>query len=180
MAIVPLQKLQPPSNEAMTSADGQLTQAWQQHFQRVSDQTKTLADALHTGTTTNDNAAAGLVGEYIEATFADTGLTSTAVVDLGSLSLTAGDWDVRGLVTFTNAAYALRVVRAWVSQFAATPIHDATITQNSGGFGSGTSLWAGPVRISLAATTAVRLGTSATFPTGPASASGFIAARRVR
>ncbi len=47
------------------------------------------------GTTTNDNATAGNVGEYIETIITTpTNLTSASVTAVGSIALTAGDWDV--------------------------------------------------------------------------------------
>lgn len=56
------------------------------------------------GTSTNDNAAAGNVGEYIS-------LTTTVLVSLaastpgniGSIALGAGDWDINGTVSFTSS-----------------------------------------------------------------------------
>src|SRR5216684_1358028 len=61
----------------------------------------------HQGTATNDNAAAGKVGEYISSTIA-TGssvtLTTNTTANVTSISLTAGDWDVTGAVDFTFGA----------------------------------------------------------------------------
>lgn len=47
------------------------------------------------GTTTNDSAVAGNVGEYIESIFSTVSPPSTGVwQDSTSISLTPGDWDV--------------------------------------------------------------------------------------
>jgi hypothetical protein len=47
------------------------------------------------GTTTNNNAAAGNIGEYVSSYANATNMGSGGVVrDLTSISLTAGDWDV--------------------------------------------------------------------------------------
>lgn len=47
------------------------------------------------GTATNDDAAAGYIGEYIESKGTNVGAAATGVwKDLTSISLTAGDWDV--------------------------------------------------------------------------------------
>lgn len=54
------------------------------------------------GTTTNDNASTGNVGEYLESlvtTATNTG-ASGVISDATSLSLTAGDWDISALVEF--------------------------------------------------------------------------------
>jgi len=53
----------------------------------------TTGQLIGNGTTTNDNASAGQVGEYIEATATNVSVT-TAVSNPTSFSLTAGDWDV--------------------------------------------------------------------------------------
>jgi hypothetical protein len=49
---------------------------------------------LNAGTTTNDNAAAGDIGEFLSATVADIAMTTGTAVTIASVSLTAGDWDV--------------------------------------------------------------------------------------
>lgn len=47
------------------------------------------------GTNTNDNAASGIVGEYVESVVSGVLFPATTVWgDLTSISLTAGDWDV--------------------------------------------------------------------------------------
>jgi len=45
------------------------------------------------GTTTNDNADGGVVGQFVASSVATATLT-TAAADIASISLTAGDWDV--------------------------------------------------------------------------------------
>jgi len=59
-------------------------------FAKISDTGTNL-----TGTTTNNNAATGFIGEYVVSTVnsATSGANAT-YYDLTSLSLTAGDWDV--------------------------------------------------------------------------------------
>jgi hypothetical protein len=59
------------------------------------------------GTTTNDNAAAGIVGEYVESIIAfgsAVSLATTVAKTVTSLSLSAGDWTLFGLVGFAAAA----------------------------------------------------------------------------
>lgn len=55
------------------------------------------------GTDTNDNAAAGYIGEYVQQVVGNTAMTaaSAAFQDLASISLTAGDWDVTATAVFT-------------------------------------------------------------------------------
>lgn len=58
------------------------------------------------GTTTNDNAAAGKVGEVISASVVRSSaitVTSGSTLNIVSISLTAGDWDVRATITIEPA-----------------------------------------------------------------------------
>lgn len=55
------------------------------------------------GTTTNDDAAAGDIGEYIESTVSNTSTGSTGqYYDITSISLTKGDWDISGMSQFSR------------------------------------------------------------------------------
>ena len=61
------------------------------------------------GTATNDSAAAGYVGEAVRSNVAGGSAVSASGnnqwFDITSISLTAGDWDISGLLTFsTNGA----------------------------------------------------------------------------
>lgn len=63
--------------------------------------------SLLVGTTTNDNAAAGIVGEYISSTVtsgAPVSLTTTVTANVTHVSLTGGDWDVTGNVDYNPGA----------------------------------------------------------------------------
>ena len=57
------------------------------------------------GSNTNDNAASGFVGELLSASAANNAvsLTNDVAANAVSLSLTAGDWDVSGVVLFQTA-----------------------------------------------------------------------------
>lgn len=137
------------------------------------------------GTTTNDNAAAGSVGETIigSVAFASAvSLTTTIVTNMTSISLTAGDWDVGGLVVFTMSVGASQV-RAQVTTISAT-FGDIGITPNfSPPAGAETvelSLTLPISRVSIAGTTTIYLPVQATFASGTASACGYMLARRRR
>ncbi|MCK1585488.1 hypothetical protein IVB03_39530 [Bradyrhizobium sp. 168] len=59
------------------------------------------------GTTTNDNATAGRIGEYVESVIlvgSAVSVTSGASKTIASISLTAGDWDVDQVMYFVPAA----------------------------------------------------------------------------
>lgn len=56
------------------------------------------------GTTTNNNATAGSVGEYVEALPGAVSTNTAADVNYGSVSLTAGDWDATCQISTTNGS----------------------------------------------------------------------------
>ena len=88
------------------------------------------------GTTTNDSAATGNVGEFVTATVAvgaAVALTTATTANVTSISLTAGDWDVSGQVNFTpGATTSITVLQCGVS------LTTATLAGQAGGAGLGT------------------------------------------
>ena len=83
-----------------------------------------LANKSLVGTTTNDSAAAGHVGEYIQSVIVSgsaVALTSTTPANLTSISLTAGDWVVDAVFQFTgNAATTVTYLIGSISTTSAT------------------------------------------------------------
>ena len=147
------------------------------------------------GSTTNDNAAAGIVGEFITATVAvgaAVALATAVTSNITSISLTAGDWKVWGTIQHNiGVATSITILQGGLS------LTTATIAGQAGGAGLGTdptvifttvatipagniSQTTGPVRVSLAATTTVFLVVRDTFTVSTVSAFGTISARRVR
>lgn len=131
------------------------------------------------GTATNDNAAAGQVGEYISATTGSVALTSTVAANVCSMSLTAGDWDVSG---------GCQVVSGGPSTTYDITLGPTSATLTSrldGGEVFDTSpppFWCvalATVRFSLASTTTVYLVCRSTHAVAM-SVGGAIQARRVR
>jgi len=149
----------------------------------------TNGNGIIKGTTTNDNAAAGKVGEYVSANVtraaAVTYVNSTAFVALTSISLTAGDWDVTGQVgEFGGTATTGFDVEVYVGVQSngsdgvyAVNIGETTSTSNGNG---DTAANIPAVRMSLSATTTVYLSVVTQFTTGSAKVYGRISARRVR
>jgi len=147
-----------------------------------------------TGTTTNDNAAAGNIGQFITSTVAAgsaVALTTATGKDVTTISLTAGDWDVSGQVDFVLAGVTATLFQSGIS------LSTNTLPSQAGGSGMGTDALVGvpllttilsatycqgiaPVRISLAATTTVYLVAQAAFSAGTNTAYGTLRARRVR
>ncbi len=151
------------------------------------------------GTTTNDNAAAGKVGEVISSAIAagsQVAVTpSGTTVNVTSISLTAGDWDVSGTVycdasngstTITNFVGGITTVSATLPLGAASINSSVTYVVAP----SGTSWLTGtsgvpsapvsPCRISVSATTTVYLVSRLFFAVSTAAVYGSIIARRVR
>jgi hypothetical protein len=145
------------------------------------------------GTGTNDNAAAGYVGEFVTATVATpgSGLTTATPLNVTNISLTAGDWDIWTCIDYLYTAATVTDIRGGPS------LTTITLPTQAGGSGLGTdglaicpanfvtisdtqTLDSGPVRLSIAATTTVFLVAQATFSAGTVSAFGTIRARRVR
>lgn len=141
------------------------------------------------GTSTNNDAAAGKIGEYITSTVligSAVSLTTSIAANITSISLTAGDWDVSGLVWFArNAATSLTQSYAWVSSTSATTptapdggiTGESTAATTNKTVGSRTT---GIVRFSLSGTTTIYLSAQEVFTVNTSTAYGMIRARRVR
>lgn len=151
---------------------------------------KTYAD---TGTTTNDSAAEGVIGQEIVSTVevgSAVALTTATAKTVTSISLTAGDWDVSFDAMFTGnvatlVTYTAASLSASTDTMAQTPGVYAGHFVSSGSaiFNSGISHVTenlAPVRVSLASTTTYYLVAQAGFTTNTMSAYGQLRARRMR
>ena len=144
------------------------------------------------GTTTNNDASVGYVGEYVSSTLAigsATALTTNTAKNITSISLTAGDWDVSGWIGLDGAA-TTNITRIMGNANATTATIDNYIigyndisytTAGSTLFSAGIgSLPLPSKRFSLSATTTIYLVGKVTFTISTASGFGYITARRVR
>jgi Repeat of unknown function (DUF5907) len=141
------------------------------------------------GTTTNDNAAAGQVGEYIQSAVLQASAVncpSGSTINVTSISLTAGDWDVSGNVNFIGAGSITfgYTIAAIATTSASLPDQSLwCITGPSSITGSTDLGCAAPTqRFSLSSTTTVYLLGSCAFAGAGSSAGGcgLIRARRAR
>jgi hypothetical protein len=140
---------------------------------------------VRAGTTTNDNAAAGQVGEFLSAILLQASavaLTTGVDAVVAQLTLTAGDWDVWGSVTFQMTNGNAVTLRAWINQAASQPSLDQLggnaimpVANNV----PLASLPITPVRVAAAAGVSVTLGATAAYG-GTITAFGKIMARRRR
>jgi hypothetical protein len=140
------------------------------------------------GTNANDSAAAGNIGEYVSSTVGSgsaVNVTSGVAANVTSISLTAGDWDVEGVVALSPAGTTVTTrANAAISTTSATlpSLGSLGYTRASGTQETGvtTAMSTGTVRLSLSATTTVYLVAAAVFTTSTQSAYGSIRARRMR
>lgn len=134
------------------------------------------------GTTTNNNAAAGSVGELISSVVLSSGavgISNATATDITSIVLTAGDWDVWGNLHILGGTTNTLFV-CWISSTSATVPDSSLYSQLSI---PGASQWASPtptLRFSVATTATIYLDGYIAYTGGSASANGGIYARRVR
>lgn len=135
------------------------------------------------GTTTNNSANAGSVGEYVTATGSGVSMTTGTATNITSISLSAGDWDVSGLINYQPTGGATpSQLQASVSTSSAAIAGDPDrgISTLSFPANNGQTLWAPTQRIGISSTTTVYLVGIIAFTSGTTTASGRIRARRVR
>jgi hypothetical protein len=140
-----------------------------------------------TGTTTNDSAAVGYVGEYVVSTVLSASainLTATTTT-ITSISLTAGDWDVTGILSLGSSAVLTWSVVA--AGFNATTANASVVNQGitilpaaSVVYNYYESTQMPVVRFSLSATTIIYFAAVGVFSGGTANVFGQIRARRIR
>lgn len=144
---------------------------------------------LLTATQTNDNAAAGDIGEYVES-LVPTGsavslATSGVAVNVTSISLTAGDWDVEGMVVF-KMKNAIQTGDGACGITTTSAVLPADGMQGFSGLRTAAattysdSCTIARRRFSLAAPTTIYLVALTVFTAGTNAAFGGICARRVR
>lgn len=151
----------------------------------------TLSPGQYPGEPTTGSATAGNVGEYISSTIASgsaVSLTSGSPLNVTSISLTAGDWDIDS-VTYFSTATTTSVTSVASSISTATgalnPTAGNLMSFNfapvvPGAFTAGESSAIPPTRFSLSATTTIFLVAQATFTVSTCAAWGIIRARRAR
>lgn len=138
------------------------------------------------GTTTNNNANAGSVGEYVESLIASgsaVSLTTATAANVTSISLTAGDWDVHGLVNYNASTATVTGASAGISTTSATLPTDGSQAYSGvqlTALSTSDSITLTRKRILISGTTTVYLVASSTFSAGTVGAFGTINARRVR
>lgn len=148
-----------------------------------------IASSEIAGTTTNNNAASGLLGEIVSSLVAvgsPQAMTTNTAMNVTSISLTAGDWDVEANVNFINTGSTLTGspnVQAGINTTSATiPVDGSEVS--TGLLGVTLTNTDGVTiprkRVSIAVTTTVYLCAKAIFTIGTFTSYGQISGRRVR
>lgn len=142
------------------------------------------------GTATNDNASVGNVGQLVSSNIvigSAVTLTTATPLDITTISLTAGDWDVQGACTSSPAGSTTTSV--FICSVGTTLNTVNTTPSDSSGFGLNNSsqpaggaqtIVTDTARFSLSATTTIHLVAQANFAVSTMGAYGKIRARRVR
>lgn len=145
------------------------------------------------GTSGGAAANAGSVGEIIRSTVpvgSAVALTTATSANVTSVSLTAGDWDIWGVIDYALSAASSSIQQAGLS------LVSATLAGQAGGSGlgpdpndispfstttvTGTLSLAPLTTLLISATTTLFLVANATFSAGTISAYGTLTARRRR
>lgn len=134
------------------------------------------------GVTDGSDAGAGAVGEFLTAaSTSSVSLTTSAASNIVSLALTAGDWDVWGMVSFsttgslTQITAGINTTSATFDSYPYTSLLQTTFTS------AAAQRLAAPIRrISTSTSKTIYLVGRTTFASGTATADGTIFARRVR
>jgi len=148
------------------------------------------------GSSTNDSATAGNIGELkttqVAAASAVAGAATTASANVTSVSLTAGDWIVQGTCSMVWTGITATVQRCGLgtttdvqaSQAGGSGIGTDPLSVRIATFGTtltGTTSLSTPVtRVSLAATTTIYLVAGMTYSAGSFTQYGSIRAWRIR
>ncbi len=138
------------------------------------------------GTTTNDSAPSGTVGEYKSSSFQNVSSTSSGNIgDYTSISLAAGDWDVTACVDFeinganvTGIIYFISTTSG--ASFAGTTQGDNLFDLGPAITGGGSSMCISNWRLSHATTESVYFKMDNTFTVATPKIYGRISARRIR
>jgi len=139
------------------------------------------------GTTTNNNANAGSVGEYVTNTTTGTSLPVNTGASVASISLTAGDWDVEGIIQTVPAGTTTQSLIATGISTSSTAfqvlsgsflnIQELAVSVSAG---LNIALATPRTRISLSSTTTIYLVAQVNYAVSTLTCNGFIRARRVR
>jgi hypothetical protein len=141
------------------------------------------------GTTTNDSATAGNIGEFVSSSIVSGSavtLTTATPANITSVSLTAGDWDCSaGAVRTFGATTSVTILKTSLNTTTAADgsLATGTMVQRSTPAQVPVTDFAqaiGPVRFSLSAASSMFLVADDTFTVSTNKGYGFLRCRRAR
>lgn len=148
----------------------------------------TIATPVINGFTNASTAAAGVVGEVLTSSATGVAITSGIITQIGSISLTAGDWDLWGLAAGMAAASTTTssaVANIYTSS-ASIPLPTTLATASTGNSypvstaGANTYFPIMPQTVSISGTTTYYMNMYITYAVSTLTANSFIIARRRR
>lgn len=139
------------------------------------------------GVSDGTNVTTGYVGEFLSLAVSSgsaVSYPSTSVFQqVGTLTLSAGDWDVSGAVGYNNTGATITQVQGFVTT-TAPPTNPGGVTGGAmifiGSVGSGSLMPVTRYRVSSNASTTVYLVAYVAFTGGTVSVWGYMSARRAR
>ena len=177
-----------PMRDPVATEGGRFSRTWTNYIANLNSTVATLA--ANGGVTDGSDATAGQVGEFKTVSVgsgAAHGMTTFAAIDVTSLDLAAGDWDVWGNVCFVpNSTTTCTTIAGWISPGSATvpgAIEQAGYTTIRANFVTGGQqvLSVGRVRLlATAGTTRIYLSALAGFGVSFMNVFGTMNARRQR
>jgi hypothetical protein len=136
------------------------------------------------GVTDGSNAPAGMVGEFVTVTVAPVGgIANGAWGTAGSITLTAGDWDLWGIATIGGSYFASQTAVGFSSTFGGAANYGGSSPNLNfnAAIITGVVLPLQPVRINVTASTTVYLNFFIFYSSGGSpQCGGTISARRMR
>jgi len=164
---------------------------WQGDANGVAQQVSSLSSSMIAGTTTNDDATAGKIGEYLSSWVGGGAIPGASAVwgNITNVTLTAGDWSVwGGVMVSLNGATGHTYCEVCTSTYSGTAVPDTSYGLNRLQFpgatasaANGSALPPWQVKVANGSTVAVYLKVLADFTGGTKPLCwGSIVARRVR
>ncbi len=146
----------------------------------------TNMNGTQNGTTTNDDAAAGKVGEFVSSVIAQgsaIALSDGVNANITSITLSAGDWDIWGNVNILDSGGIMSYAAGWISATSATlPDREYYNTVVNGGTNNLVQLGISTpsFRVSTTGSPTYYLSCVGVIISGTINGCGGIYARRVR
>lgn len=135
------------------------------------------------GTSSNNNAVAGNIGEYIEARFFSVGITNNTLTSVANMAITPGDWDVTGTILFqclSGTTATATIAGIYPTNNFIDAVYRVIPLGSTGNLIGAVSAALPTQRYSISAGETMYMNVIAAFSGGALEVTGVIRARRVR